>query len=252
MRGEQAAFGGLRRLMGGAVFEALLSALQAPVRMVAHSVFVVVALTGLRLHWKSPSRNASDVRWRDAASRLGGWLVGLLAVLVLLLPSSEPTALLRIAPLASALLLAVPLAVWTSRVNIGAALRARRMLLIPEETAPGRTLTWAWHHAERWLPALPQPAALQAPTVQTQREAANGAWVWRAAAVLMITLATPSVMMTSKARWDPAGEWMGELGTRRVEAFMQMAQARNISEFEAVPIATNGKRKLRRRQASRT
>jgi membrane glycosyltransferase len=257
MRGEQAAFGGLRRLMGGAVFEALLSALQAPVRMVAHSVFVMVALTGLRLHWKSPSRNASDVRWRDAASRLGAWLVGLLAVLVLLLPSSEPAALLRIAPLAGALLFAVPLAVWTSRVEIGAALRARRMLLIPEETAPGRTLTWAWLHAQRWLPALPQPMALPGPTVQPQRRfaaqpAANGAWLWRAVAVLAVSLATPSMMMTSKARWDPEGEWMGELGTRRVEAFMQMAQARNVSEFEAMPIATSSKRKLRRRQASRT
>ena len=39
--------------------------------MLAHSVFVLGALTGLRLDWKSPSREAAAVAWRDAMSRIG-------------------------------------------------------------------------------------------------------------------------------------------------------------------------------------
>ena len=51
--------------------EALVSALQAPVRMLAHTLFVLGALTGLKLNWKSPSRQAEGVAWRDAFARIG-------------------------------------------------------------------------------------------------------------------------------------------------------------------------------------
>ena len=71
LRREQAVFGGSARLWGSAALELLLSAVQAPLRMLAHSVFVVGALTGLRLDWKSPSREAAAVAWRDALARIG-------------------------------------------------------------------------------------------------------------------------------------------------------------------------------------
>ena len=44
--------------------------LQSPVRMLAHSLFVLVAVTGLQLDWKSPPREATALRWRDAAASL--------------------------------------------------------------------------------------------------------------------------------------------------------------------------------------
>ena len=47
-----------------------MAMLQAPVRMLAHSLFVVVALTGLKLDWKSPPREAAAVSWREAGP---GW-----------------------------------------------------------------------------------------------------------------------------------------------------------------------------------
>ena len=65
--------GAVRRhaaLLGSAVLEALMSALQAPLRMAAHTVFVVGALTGLKLQWKSPPREAERLPWRDAAPAL--------------------------------------------------------------------------------------------------------------------------------------------------------------------------------------
>ena len=42
-----------------------MAIVQAPVRMLAHSLFVLVALTGLKLEWKSPPREAAAVPWRD-------------------------------------------------------------------------------------------------------------------------------------------------------------------------------------------
>ena len=59
------------RLWGSALLELLLSALQAPLRMLAHSAFVLGALTGLQLDWKSPPREAAAVAWRDAMARIG-------------------------------------------------------------------------------------------------------------------------------------------------------------------------------------
>jgi membrane glycosyltransferase len=41
MRGEKQAYGGTRALILGTLFESGLSVLQAPVRMVAHTLFVV-------------------------------------------------------------------------------------------------------------------------------------------------------------------------------------------------------------------
>ncbi|HEX7638110.1 MAG TPA: glucans biosynthesis glucosyltransferase MdoH, partial [Burkholderiaceae bacterium] len=69
MRRETARFGGGARLVWSSMLEALLSMLLAPLRMVAHTLFVTGALTGWALEWKSPPREAADVAWRDAARR---------------------------------------------------------------------------------------------------------------------------------------------------------------------------------------
>src|SRR5438445_781759 len=63
MRREQGSYGGTSALLRGTLLEGGLSVLQAPVRMVAHTLFVVAALTGLKLDWRSPSREAEDIGW---------------------------------------------------------------------------------------------------------------------------------------------------------------------------------------------
>jgi membrane glycosyltransferase len=156
---EQASFGGTPRLMAGAALEAGLAALQAPIRMVAHSTYVFSALTGLKLDWKSPSRDASKVSWRDAASRFGG--IGMLVAAVLaLLAHADPEPVMRTMPLWLPLLLAVPLAVLTSRVDLGSALRRRRLFLTPEEANSPALLQRNWAMAEVLdeVPAVPAPA----------------------------------------------------------------------------------------------
>jgi membrane glycosyltransferase len=146
LRGEQAAFGGMRRLLVSACFETALALMQAPVRMLAHSLFVLVALTGMKLHWTSPPREASGLGWSDAAARLMP-LTSVVAALAAAVAWVNPAAVAALLPVAVPLLLSVPLTVLTSHVELGAALRARGLLLIPEEAGSPPVLQRARLHA---------------------------------------------------------------------------------------------------------
>ena len=132
VRGEHPAYGGFGPLMRGTLLEGALSMLQAPVRMMAHTLFVLAALTGLKLDWKSPPRQAQDIAWSDAARRFGliGVAAGAVAGWCALV---QPHAIVLLLPTSMPLLLAVPLAVLTSRSALGERLLARGLLLTPEE-----------------------------------------------------------------------------------------------------------------------
>ncbi len=157
MRGEQKEYGGSFSLLKSAALESVLAILQAPIRMLAHSLFVLIALTGLKLEWKSPPREAHAVPWRHAVRQLApmSLVIALLAVGVAVIDSS---ALLWLMPVGLPLALAIPLAVFTSQIGLGKALRAQRLLLIPEESWSPPVLRRAWLHASR----LAQPAPLAA------------------------------------------------------------------------------------------
>lgn len=173
-RGEQRAYGGTLKLIGSAALEALLSALQAPVRMVAHSLFVLGALTGLKLQWTSPSREAQDIGWREAFTRFGVPGAVMAALLAWLL-AGRPSQAWRIAPLALPLLMAVPLSVATSRAWLGSALRRRGWLVTPEESQTPAVLRAAWGAAvaENAAPTrLPAPVVAQILPVRAPRRGA--------------------------------------------------------------------------------
>ena len=148
MKDEQKQFGGPLVLLASMAVETVMAILQAPIRMLAHSLFVLVAITGIKLEWKSPPREATGISWGDAAARLAPMtsVVGLLAVVV---AAISPPALLWMAPVALPLLLSVPLTVVTSHVEFGAWMRSRGMLLIPEESWSPAVLRRAWRHASR-------------------------------------------------------------------------------------------------------
>lgn len=148
LKGEQRSYGGTGLLLGSAVLESVMAVLQAPIRMVAHSIFVVVALTGIKLEWKSPPREAVGVPWSDALARLAPVS---LAVAALVMGSTliNPDALPWLLPVALPLLLAVPVTVLTGHVHLGTWMRARGLLLIPEESWSPAVLRRAWRHASR-------------------------------------------------------------------------------------------------------
>jgi membrane glycosyltransferase len=111
---------------------------------------VLVAITGLKLDWKSPPREAAAVSWSDAIARLSPMtiVIGLLAVAIAWVNAG---ALIWLAPVALPLLLAVPLTVATSHVELGAWMRTRGLLLIPEESRSPAVLRRAWRHAQGLL-----------------------------------------------------------------------------------------------------
>ncbi len=148
LRGQAGEFGGPARLVAGATLEVALAALQAPLRMLAHSLFVLGAFTGWKLEWKSPPRSAERVRWQDALRFFGpASLLALAAVVGL--ASAQAQALMWLLPVALPLVFAVPLAVWTSQMAPGLELRRARLLLIPEEVQVPGLLRRAWSLAHQ-------------------------------------------------------------------------------------------------------
>jgi membrane glycosyltransferase len=203
LKGEHADYGGRLRLVTSALLELVISALQAPVRMIAHSTFVIGTLTGLRLEWKSPPRDATAIGWRDAVRRIGllAAPVGLIAVLAL---PSDALSAPHLMPLLAALLLAVPLAVLSSHPSIGAALRRVHMLWVPEERRPPLTLRRAIEQRGftdlvpmPTLPAMAQPPRVFAPAhgVRSQRVQRFGLAMGSAAVAMFVAL-TPRYAVT--------------------------------------------------------
>ena len=154
LRGETHRFGGRVRLVQSAVLEFGLAMLLAPLRMVAHTLFVVGAVTGWKLEWKSPPREADDVSWQEATQRFAPVslvVAGIAAALSL----AGSSALLWMIPVGLPLVLAVPFTVWTGSTRLGERVRRARLLLVPEESSSPTVLRQAWSFAKM------SPAALR-------------------------------------------------------------------------------------------
>ena len=162
MKDEQRFYGGTSKLVKSAFIEAGLSAMQAPLRMVAHSIFVIGALTGLKLDWKSPPREATDVSWREATQRFAGAGAAVL-VIAAVLALLHPPALIWLLPVGLPLLLAIPFTVITSRTGLGEKVRQAELLLVPEESWSPSVLRRAWAYAQQSSHPLPWGQVLDNP-----------------------------------------------------------------------------------------
>ena len=132
-------YGGSLRLLLSMLGELLFSALLAPIRMLFHTQFVISPLLGLGTSWKSPPREDSQTGWGEALLRHGFqtvlgivWAAGVYWL--------NPSFLWWLLPVVGALMLSIPLSVYSSRVSIGHAMRRWRYFLIPEEAIPPREL----------------------------------------------------------------------------------------------------------------
>jgi membrane glycosyltransferase len=134
-------FGGGLTLTSSMLMELIFSALLAPIRMLFHAQFVTAALLGIGIQWKSPPREDSQTPWSEALRRHGsGTLLGCAwAGLVYWL---NPAFLWWLLPVVGALMLAIPLSVWSSRITLGRRFKNGRFFLIPEEAVPPRELRW--------------------------------------------------------------------------------------------------------------
>lgn len=162
LRREQAQYGGTVRLLASAALELLLSSLQAPLRMLAYTVFVLGALTGLKLDWKSPARDDGQLAWRDAARRIGALTLPALALTLLALAMEDRSAL-PLLPWLLPLALAIPVTVWAGQRPAGQRVQRAGLLAVPEERRAPRALQRAADHAvfaRLRPPALPAPVRL--------------------------------------------------------------------------------------------
>ena len=141
--GEQGAYGGTAALIKSALLEAGLSALQAPIRMIAHTLFVLTALTGLNLEWKSPMRETQSILWSDALRRFMP-VMTVVALALFAVFQSHRDAVWWLLPVGLPLLLAAPMTVFTSESRWGQSLRHRNWLLTPEERIVPPVLVRAW------------------------------------------------------------------------------------------------------------
>jgi membrane glycosyltransferase len=141
-----APYGGVLRLTASVLSEILMSTLLAPVRMLFHSRFVVAALFGWGIQWKSPPRAdlstlpAQAVRRHGAQTVIG---IAWVAVVAWKAPESLPW----IALVATGLLLAVPISVLSSYSSLGSLARRAKFFLTPNEAQPPRELTATAHYA---------------------------------------------------------------------------------------------------------
>ena len=128
-------YGGEARLVASVAGEIVASALLAPIRMLFHTRFVAMALAGWSVQWKSPPREDSQTSWPEAIQRHGlhtaFGIVWAAAVYWL-----NPSFLWWLLPVVGALILSIPISVYTSRASLGKRARSMGLFLIPEESLP--------------------------------------------------------------------------------------------------------------------
>ena len=128
-------YGGISRVVASLFGEFALSVLLAPTRMLSHTRFVIAALAGWRLNWKSPPREDAETSWRDAIRRHGAHTV-IGAVWACGVYWLNPSVLVWFLPVVGALALSIPLSVYTSRSALGRRARKAGFFFIPEELRP--------------------------------------------------------------------------------------------------------------------
>ena len=154
LKGEAQRFGGVVRLMTGAFLEFVHSVLLAPVRMLFHTQFVLAALTGIRLDWKSPPRDDAVTTVGEAVRR-HGFHTALAVVWIGAIIWSSAVFPWWLSPVLLGLLAAIPLSASTSHAAPGRWLRAHGIFVTPEEVRQPPVLGEAERYAEKF-PPLPK------------------------------------------------------------------------------------------------
>lgn len=136
--GRSTAFGGALRLFFSVLFEMLVSALLAPIRMLSHTRYVLESLFNIQLKWAGQNRSG-ELGWSQAiVNQTFGSVLAL--AWISFAYWIDPMFFIWSLPVAIPLILAAPVFVLLSRVQAGQGLRRRRLLMIPEETSGSELL----------------------------------------------------------------------------------------------------------------
>jgi membrane glycosyltransferase len=132
-------FGGASRITASALAEFVMSALLAPIRMLFHTQFVAAVLLGLTIQWKSPQREDAETTW-NMACRRHGWHTLIGTVWAGGVYWLNPAYLWWLLPIVGALMVSIPLSVYTSRISLGHRARRAGIFSIPEDAKPPREI----------------------------------------------------------------------------------------------------------------
>ncbi len=138
------ACGGAARLTLGVLVEIVFSALMSPVLMLLQSHAIVEVLCGRHSGWAAQRRDDQRLSLKAAWRR--HWSHTLLGVVwAVIAVMLDPVLLAWTSPVAVGLVLAVPISILTSRVDLGQACRRLGLFVTPEETAPPQVMARAAH-----------------------------------------------------------------------------------------------------------
>lgn len=136
---ERRGFGGGIRLVISAVMETAFSIFLAPVMMCLHAYFVLTTLAGRVVPWDAQNRESLYLPYKDAAGSL--WVPTVAGVIWAVIAWIwVPSLFYWLLPVTLGMMIAIPLAVWSSRTGLGNSLRAHGFLVTPEETNPPTVL----------------------------------------------------------------------------------------------------------------
>ncbi len=176
---EANGYGGRLRLALSVLIECALSALLAPVRMLFHAQFVVASLLGRAVRWRSPKRADAHTDWAQAFRRHGVHTVFGIAWIALVW-WLDPQYLPWLLPVVGALILSIPLSVYTSRADAGKALRRQGLFLIPEETRTPPVLIATRKYLREAAPAWHYPRVERGLALGGTPRACAASWDWHA------------------------------------------------------------------------
>ena len=130
--GRLRAMGGTFKTFLSLLIELLVSVLLAPIRMLAHSRYVLEILLSFNARWAGQNRT-QEISWRQALINQapGGLLAILWAAFSFWL---KPLFFYWSLPIAIPLVLGAPVTLWLSQFRLGATLKNHQLLVIPEET----------------------------------------------------------------------------------------------------------------------
>ncbi len=131
---EARSYGGRARLLASAALEQVAALGISATLIVFYTRYVAALLLGQTVRWDPQPRDNRGVSWAEGWLRLRGTLVVGLGWLLLL--QTDAAMLAWCAPLVFGLVMALPMAIWSSRTALGGLARRWGLFLTPEELAP--------------------------------------------------------------------------------------------------------------------
>lgn len=132
--------GGILPFTCSLLLEIIFSMLLAPIRMIYHSNFVIKALIGRKIHWKSPARHDDALTWRETIRFCWSLsLIGITWLVLVLMINPQFTAWFI------AILLPLIISPWIIRyssfTSIGLRLKGAKLFITKEESKPHQIVT---------------------------------------------------------------------------------------------------------------